>query len=92
MPGSAEYGYEPRRDDDTVQLVNCPFHDLAQKHTELVCGMNLALLNAVVNETREDEAVASLNPAPGRCCVVLNVADTRPWTSTNCPVNSTRCT
>ena len=40
----AAHGYEPRLRGRTVTLLNCPFHLLAQEHTELVCGMNLALL------------------------------------------------
>src|SRR3954454_9758031 len=40
----AEYGYEPRRVGVNVELANCPFHTLAKEHTDLVCGMNLALL------------------------------------------------
>ncbi|HVI17987.1 MAG TPA: hypothetical protein VM712_06395, partial [Gaiellales bacterium] len=59
-----------------VVLGNCPFHDLAATHTELVCGMNLGLLEALLEqragEGRADEGRrAVLDPAPGRCCVVL---------------------
>src|SRR3954468_13638140 len=32
-----EQGFEPRSEDRCVSLVNCPFHALARKHTELVC-------------------------------------------------------
>ena len=49
----ALHGYEPRRDDDTVTLANCPFHALAAEHTELVCGMNLALIDALVASVGE---------------------------------------
>lgn len=62
-------GYEPRLEEGTLVLANCPFHSLAQAHTVLVCGMNQALLqgfSASVGGLR-----ASLEPAPGRCCVVL---------------------
>ena len=29
----------------SVELANCPFHILASTHTEMVCGMNLALID-----------------------------------------------
>src|SRR5918997_3581980 len=44
-----EHGFEPRIEDDGVALANCPFHALAQEHTELVCGMNLRLLEGVLD-------------------------------------------
>jgi len=67
----AAYGYEPRLEGATVTLVNCPFHALAQEHTELVCGMNLAMLTALVDELGDDSFTARLDPAPGRCCVTV---------------------
>lgn len=71
----ADLGYEPRRTGHTIVLVNCPFHTLAADHTELVCGMNLALLHAVVHECGGGSLVARLDPAPERCCVVLVNSD-----------------
>ena len=37
-------GYEPATDPATgsVRLRNCPYHDLAQRHRDVTCGMNLA--------------------------------------------------
>jgi predicted ArsR family transcriptional regulator len=69
----ASHGYEPRAEGDTVTLANCPFHALARKHTELVCGMNLALVSAVARNGADDRLTARLDPADGRCCVVLDV-------------------
>lgn len=64
-------GYEPSWDhENTMTLANCPFHRLVARHTELVCSANLALVDGIVAETRAPRA-AELNPAPGRCCVVL---------------------
>jgi predicted ArsR family transcriptional regulator len=64
-------GYEPHVQDDTIVLRNCPFHALAKEHTELVCGMNLALVRAVT-----DRVGGSLTPRldsrDGRCCVVVD--------------------
>ena len=44
---------------------------LAREHTQLVCGMNLAMLAAVTDRVSNTELVARLEPAPDRCCVVL---------------------
>ncbi len=65
-----EHGYEPWDDAGTLRLRNCPFHRLAQRHTELICGMNLALL-AEVTRVTSDNVEAVLDPAPGRCCVAF---------------------
>jgi predicted ArsR family transcriptional regulator len=67
----AGLGYEPRDTSDGVVLGNCPFHDLAATHTELVCGMNLGLLEALLEQRAGEGRRAVLDPAPGRCCVVL---------------------
>ena len=67
----AENGYEPQRSDSTIVLRNCPFDALAQEHTELVCGMNLAIMTGITQELKETSLVARLEPAPDRCCVVL---------------------
>lgn len=67
----AAEGYEPRLEEGRVVLANCPFHALAQEHTALVCGMNLALLASFSRELADGGVVARLDPAPGRCCVTL---------------------
>jgi len=64
-----ECGYEPRVDDDGVVLVNCPFHTLAREYTDLVCGMNLELIDGLIDGLRESGMEARLEPAPNRCCV-----------------------
>jgi predicted ArsR family transcriptional regulator len=66
-----ERGYEPFHDDDgAVRLRNCPFSRLADTHREMVCGMNLALLErAATSSTGSVSAV--LDPRPGLCCVAL---------------------
>jgi predicted ArsR family transcriptional regulator len=71
----ARYGYEPHRSVDGVELSNCPFDTLARKHTELVCGMNLAVLAAVSDRVGRTGLTARLAPSPDRCCVVLVPAD-----------------
>jgi predicted ArsR family transcriptional regulator len=65
-------GFEPRPGDDGIALANCPFHALAQEHTELVCGMNLRLLEGVLDGIPDAGLVASLRPEAGMCCVHLD--------------------
>jgi predicted ArsR family transcriptional regulator len=66
----AEHGFEPVGDDEIV-LRNCPFHRLAREHTELVCGMNLSLLGAVIEHAGDTGLSARLEPEEGVCCVRL---------------------
>jgi len=66
----ADHGYEPRVEASSVVLANCPFHTLARDHTALVCGMNLHLLTALL-DVAAPGTTARLEPAPGRCCVVV---------------------
>lgn len=67
----AANGYEPRVEAGRVVMANCPFHALSQAHTELVCGLNLALIAGLTDELGLPDSVAVLDPAPGRCCVTL---------------------
>jgi predicted ArsR family transcriptional regulator len=64
------HGYEPRVQGHRMVLANCPFHALAREHTSLVCGMNLHLITALLDELGRD-VLAGLDPAPQRCCVTL---------------------
>jgi predicted ArsR family transcriptional regulator len=67
----AEVGYEPRSDPGGLTLVNCPFHALAQDYTDLVCGMNLDLIDGLLAGLGRADLEARLDPAPGRCCVTV---------------------
>jgi predicted ArsR family transcriptional regulator len=63
-------GFEPETLDDGVTVLhNCPFHHLAQQHTELICGMNLCLLDTLVDELEGTGLRAALEPEVGYCCV-----------------------
>jgi predicted ArsR family transcriptional regulator len=64
-----DHGYEPRFVDEDVCLTNCPFDRLAAEHTELVCGMNLALVDGVIEGLNLRAMSARLEPQPGFCCV-----------------------
>jgi predicted ArsR family transcriptional regulator len=64
----APFGYEPRVDGDLL-LKNCPFGRLATDHTDLVCGMNLAFVDAVADGLGCTAVRPELDPDPRRCCV-----------------------
>jgi predicted ArsR family transcriptional regulator len=72
----AEQGYEPRIQPDTLVLANCPFHALAEQHNTFVCNMNLDLITAMLDELGHPGLRATLDPAPGRCCVTLATTPT----------------
>jgi predicted ArsR family transcriptional regulator len=64
-----EQGFEPRADGGGIALGNCPFHALAREHTELVCGMNLRLLQGVLDGVPGTGLAPRLEPTAGACCV-----------------------
>ena len=67
------YGYQPRRAaDGTLELRNCPFHQLARTHQDLVCSLNLRLVEGMSAGSRCPGARAVLSPRPERCCVVVH--------------------
>jgi len=68
----AGHGFEPWRDEaGTIRLRNCPFHQLAAQHPDLVCGMNLALIDGLVSGLGAPAMHAALDPGKGRCCVTI---------------------
>jgi predicted ArsR family transcriptional regulator len=67
-----EHGFEPfRAPGGVVQLRNCPFHQLAERHRGMVCGMNLALIAGLIEGIGATGLHAELDPQPSRCCVVI---------------------
>jgi predicted ArsR family transcriptional regulator len=65
-------GYDPRRGGDgVIRLRNCPFHQLAEEHRDVVCGMNLALVEGLFAGLGADGWHPSLDPRPGHCCVAI---------------------
>ncbi|MGE0640929.1 MAG: helix-turn-helix transcriptional regulator [Thermoanaerobaculia bacterium] len=64
-------GYEPELVGTELRLRNCPFHALVGEHTQLVCGMNLDLLEGVVDGLAVRGAKPVLAPRPGLCCVCV---------------------
>lgn len=66
-------GYQPRpAEGGDIELRNCPFHSLAHDHREVVCGLNLRLVEGVIAGSAHPRARAELDPRPGRCCVVVH--------------------
>jgi len=67
-----ERGFEPTRTSSSVLLLqNCPFHPLAQRATEFVCGVNHRMLSGFVAGLDTSAVEAVLEPRPAHCCVVL---------------------
>ncbi|MFV9633076.1 helix-turn-helix transcriptional regulator [Mycobacterium neumannii] len=68
-------GYLPQSDaDGCITLRNCPFHSVAKDHLEVVCGLNLQLVEGVIDGSSAPDARAELNPSEGRCCVLVHGA------------------
>ncbi|MFD6993412.1 helix-turn-helix transcriptional regulator [Streptomyces sp. NPDC059943] len=70
-----ERGFEPHRQAPTeLRLLNCPFHPLAARSPELVCGINHAFLGGFLTGLGAGGIDAVLAPRTGRCCVELRAA------------------
>ena len=69
------HGYEPHLLGADIVLFNCPFHAVAKEQAELVCGMNLHLLEGVLAGLGTTGLCACLDPAPAGCCVRLKQPD-----------------
>ncbi len=69
-----ESGYEPALEGEEIRFRNCPFHALADRDRRVTCGMNLALVQGMVEASGSDlEPV--LAPEEGYCCVRLRSRD-----------------
>jgi predicted ArsR family transcriptional regulator len=70
-----DHGYAPVLDGEQIALTNCPFHRLAEEHRDLVCTMNLDLLDGVLDGVGSPGGLAArLEPTPGACCVRIRPA------------------
>jgi predicted ArsR family transcriptional regulator len=67
----AAQGYQPYRDGADLRLRNCPFHVLASRYPPLICGMNLALVEGLLEGAAVAGVEARLDPRPEECCVAL---------------------
>ncbi|WP_039798622.1 helix-turn-helix transcriptional regulator [Nocardia araoensis] len=73
-----DHGFEPSREGTgCLRLRNCPFHPLAAKAPDLVCGINHAYLRGFLSGLKADSVTAILAPAAGECCVELRSAADR---------------
>jgi predicted ArsR family transcriptional regulator len=52
-------------------MANCPYDALVADHRDLVCGMNLAIAEGLVDVVEPDRLTARLDPQPGWCCVAI---------------------
>jgi predicted ArsR family transcriptional regulator len=68
--GTGDGGQAPER----VLLDNCPFHALAVRQPELICGLNRAFVAGVLDGLGADRLTARLAPRPGACCVEIGVS------------------
>jgi predicted ArsR family transcriptional regulator len=69
----AERGYEPVRVEGdggevVLRMRNCPFHAVAERFPPLVCGMNVALLEGLVEGV--EGVRVRMDARPGWCCAV----------------------
>ena len=60
-----------------IRFGNCPFHALVGDHRDLVCGMNLALADGLLDGLGDGRLRARLDPQPGQCCVAIAARDER---------------
>ncbi len=68
-------GYDPTETPSgEIRLRNCPFHALVEDHRDLVCNMNLALADGILDGLGDDGLDARLDPQPGQCCVAIAAA------------------
>src|SRR5215831_19161866 len=75
----AERGFEPARESPAcLRLRNCPFHPLAARAPDLVCGLNLAFLAGMADGLQASSVEAVLDPRAGECCVELRVRESPP--------------
>ncbi len=67
-----QHGFEPARESSTsVRLHTCPFHPMAARSPELVCGINHAFLTGLLDGLDAPTLTAELAPRSGECCVEL---------------------
>lgn len=70
-------GYEPYRPEPgRLRLRNCPFHALAEREPELVCGVNVCFLGGFLGGLGADVLEAVLAPQAGECCVEVRTRAT----------------
>ncbi|MGI8810500.1 MAG: helix-turn-helix transcriptional regulator [Acidimicrobiales bacterium] len=70
----AAEGYEARVDRGEIVLGNCPFSAIVADQPELICEMNLALLEGFSAGLPHAGLIPRLLPTEGACCVRLQLS------------------
>jgi predicted ArsR family transcriptional regulator len=70
-----DLGFEPRSESARLILRNCPFHALAQRQRQLVCGINHSFLSGFLQGLGSEHLAAHLAPREGECCVEMSMVD-----------------
>jgi len=66
-------GFEPLQESDgRVVLRNCPFDALRAQNRQMICGMNVALIEGLLSGLGLGEVHAMFAPRQGMCCVALH--------------------
>jgi predicted ArsR family transcriptional regulator len=66
-------GYAPYAEAGSVRLRNCPFDSVAHEFAAVTCGMNLALVEGMLEGAELSGAYAArLDPRADECCVVID--------------------
>jgi|SRR5699024_11039691 len=80
----ADAGFAPEMDTESdagereVGLRQCPFLEIAEQHSELVCGLHLGMMRGALTEARAPLAVERLEPfAESSRCVAYLTTSTR---------------
>ena len=69
----ARTGYEPVTENGETRFRNCPFHVLRDRDLETTCGLNVALVEGMIESSGADRR-AVFSPEDGYCCVRLTSA------------------
>lgn len=68
-------GFEPEEGRREILLRNCPFHELVERHPQLVCGLNESFMEGITERLAGDEAAALPCDLEGYCCVLIQKND-----------------
>jgi predicted ArsR family transcriptional regulator len=69
-----ERDYQPREESGEIRLGNCPFQGLVADHRQLVCGMNLALVDGMIGGLGAPHLAAREDRQPDQCCIAVGAA------------------
>lgn len=64
-----EQGFEPEAGESAIAMHHCPFHDLAESSTAVVCAVHRGLIDGALAELGSPLSVSALDifPRPGVC-------------------------